>query len=172
MIFVLIRADPTQENTLNERQGQEILWLSLGNDIWLFGAKCFTEEKGLIYLFLHLYIFISKYGFFMNYDTHYQPEQLLWLIYCIYICRSHRALWSAFAAFSMCSCKWECRRGQCWGVCVQHRLLESKNWKWARGKQQCSALHTLMANVQFQGFMSDFKILHMHPCKSFENLQQ
>jgi len=42
----------------------------------------------------------------------------------------------------------------------------------SRGKQQCSALHTFVANEQFQGSRSDFTILHMYLFKSFQNLQQ
>lgn len=118
--FVLATADPSimQANTLNETWGQYILWLCLGSDISVLGAKCFTEAKALIYPFIHLHIFISKHSFFVSCDTHSKPEQLLWLIYHVYVCRSHCVLRSAFTAFRMCSCKWKCRRGQHWGVCI------------------------------------------------------
>lgn len=68
VIFVLATADPNimQANTLNERWGQYILWLCLGSDISVLGAKFFTEAKALIYLFIHLHMFISKYSFFVS----------------------------------------------------------------------------------------------------------
>lgn len=67
-LFLRATAAPNtaQGKALNERQRQSVLRFCLGVAVGAFGAKYFTGAKVLIHLFLHLYIFISKYGFLTN----------------------------------------------------------------------------------------------------------